>query len=167
MPRPRTIAIAFGLMPVLALTVACGRKLDDGQTPVAPKPEALPYRQASASEVFNLRTRCAEIAEKMVNDDAHGAAVSITGTSHYNPKTNRCYVLLDSSGVDDPVKLNHQYLFDGQTKDMLAFSGTANGKQTGTVFADWKRSDPNERNLTPFEQAGDYIREQMSDDRSD
>lgn len=154
----------LAMLPISALT-SCHREVQRAET-APPKVEALPYRQASASEVFNLRTKCAELGDKMVQEDFHGPALSISGETHYDEKTNRCYVELDANSVDQNVKDFHNSLFDGQTKELLAFTGMSHGVMSGQVLASWNSESPDERKLSLNEQAIDYIREKMDDDRS-
>ncbi len=157
----KLIALALAI-----LLAACGSK-NDRKPDVAPTAEPLPYRMATASEVFSLRSKCAELGQKIEDDDVHGAAINVAATSRYNPKTNRCYVLLESTGVDDMENQHMSILFDGQTKEMLAFSGKDKGKSKSFMFATWPvASDPAERNLPQAEQIADYISEQMHDDRA-
>lgn len=172
MSKQKFLAFAIGLTPILALTVACDRKTDDGQRPVAQKAEPLPYRQASASEVFNLRSRCAELAEKMKTDDDHKPDVVVTARSHYNPKTNRCYVVLDKNYPLHDFVRNTEYLYDGQTKEQMAYfqyddyMNPNKILKSGTVFGTWSPSDPEERTLSQADQARDYIIENMEDDHN-
>jgi hypothetical protein len=51
-------------------------------------------RGASATDVFSLRTKCADLGEKIrEKNDIVGNVVN--QVSHYDPKTNRCYVRID------------------------------------------------------------------------
>ena len=68
--------------------------------------------------------------------------------------------------TQDPNKNSErfgQYLYDGQTKEMLAFAQIQNGKKAGRVFDLQHRT-------TSFENAGwddasEYIHAMMTDDR--
>jgi hypothetical protein len=76
----------------------------------------------TATEVFNLRTKCAELARKFDEDMFHGIAVTQDVLSNYSIKENRCYVTLDDS---DGGIINHhnlRSLNDGQTRELLAVS---------------------------------------------
>src|SRR5207253_8552320 len=53
--------------------------------------DALPI---SATEVFNLRSKCAELGEKIMKNTVIGDELKKEQLSHYEPKTNRCYVRL-------------------------------------------------------------------------
>ena len=94
--------------------------------PVSPKPEPAKATPPTASEVFNLRNKCAQLGQKILDDDLHGPAVSISEVSNYNPQTNRCYVKLEASPGDLTTPRDQHYLdtsvFDGQTGELLAFT---------------------------------------------
>jgi hypothetical protein len=60
-----------------------------------PKTAAAPTaRGMPQAELFNMNGKCAQLAEKLSETSgAHGDAISGDYKSHYNPRTNRCYVL--------------------------------------------------------------------------
>ena len=47
------------------------------------------FRGPTATEVFNLRSKCAELGEKILKNTAIGDALKKDQLSHYEPKTNR------------------------------------------------------------------------------
>jgi hypothetical protein len=54
-------------------------------------------RGMSQAELFNLNGKCAQLTEKMENENgSHSYDDPLTGDykSHYNPRTNRCYALI-------------------------------------------------------------------------
>ena len=59
-----------------------------------------------------------------MEDNIIGTALMQQQISRYNPITNRCYIKLEVSTADlgTPQErfVRNQYLFDGQTKEMLA-----------------------------------------------
>jgi hypothetical protein len=92
----------------------------------------------TATEVFNLRTKCAKLGEELDEAMLHGPAVSRETVSNYNSKSNRCYVTLnDTSG-----KPSHWHtlfgLYDGQTRELLAvaekYSNQADGGTHGSIY---------------------------------
>ena len=109
------------------------------------------------SEVFHLRTECAELADKLMHGfEEMTPTVQIptrtpelySVASHYEPTTNRCYADLTSTFETAPV-VNGRYLpnskdpwvehrtralYDAQTKDMLASSFVDGDKRHGNVF---------------------------------
>jgi hypothetical protein len=66
----------------IGLTMAHRSCLPPNAAPTAPR--------ASASEVFCLRSECAALGQKIVDEDVVGVALTVTAASHYNPGTNRC-----------------------------------------------------------------------------
>ena len=97
------------------------------------------FRPPSATEVFNLRSKCAELGEKILEEQPMNLGTIPSQVSHYDPRTNRCYVEL--TVVTDDVNTLHRYLFDGQTKEMLAHAARVKGNMEGQIFN-------NERNPT-------------------
>jgi hypothetical protein len=127
-----------------------------------PPPKAVadesPFRKPTATEVFNLTSKCAELGEKINGEydfaSSGNAAFKMPfikqeQSSHYDPKTNRCYVELRVSvnsellafiiivskqspnrskmkdGLDDFLKhydlaYFERHLYDGQTGEALA-----------------------------------------------
>src|SRR5262245_53323213 len=93
------------------------------------------HQLPTATEVFNLRSRCAALAQKILEENTVGSALSQSQISNYEPRTNRCYVEITTQAID-PSKLdyNSQILFDGQTGEMLAFAKIGRGQKVGMVF---------------------------------
>lgn len=114
------------LTPLLMLSLGCERP--------APKPVAdeSPYQKPTATEVFNLRSRCAELGDQIWKDHMMKSSLDQTHLVHYEPKTNRCYVELriylahDGLGSAD---LKGRTLYDGQTREVLAFVHSRMDKQ--------------------------------------
>ena len=71
-------------------------------------PQAVP----SATEVFNLRSRCAVLGEKIMRENPSSPVVNPRVLSHFDPIKARCYVELDNE--------YSRRLFDGQTGERLA-----------------------------------------------
>ena len=116
------------------------------------------FRKPSATEVFNLRSRCAEFGRKIMSDNTIGVALSQDQISHYEPKSNRCYIELtvhmaDLAHFDDHFS---RYLFDGQTEEMLAWTKTDLGVKTGWMVGVVTGS---------FDSATTKIDDLMADDR--
>jgi hypothetical protein len=81
--------------------------------PVPGAPASPVYNQLpTATEVFNLRSECAKLGEKLLHNAAGGAARSVSQVSNYRPWTNRCYVELTTE--------HDVNLYDGQTGRLLA-----------------------------------------------
>jgi hypothetical protein len=148
----------INLLAIVLVLIGCSR-----QKPPTPKPAGTDqpaFQTPTAAEVFNLRTKCAELGEKINGEYDFASPGNVTfklpfikqeELSHYDPKTNRCYVELrvhvnDSlmgfmmvapkhnamrskmkDGLDDFLKhydlaYIERHLYDGQTGEELASS---------------------------------------------
>jgi len=129
------------------------------QNPLASQPStAAAHQLPTATEVFHLRSECAQLGEKILNNNFIGRALTQSQVSHYNPKTNRCHVELtvQSADMTKPPEVMSGYLFDGQTGEMLAYARIEKGKQSGMSFK--------KGGIIGFEEARSYIDEVMKDD---
>jgi hypothetical protein len=132
--------------------------------PIAPVSETS-FRAPTATEIFNLRSKCAELGEKIMKDTVVGDALRKNQISHYDPKTNRCYVQLTIWNAD-PAKADEyfqQSLLDGQTGQVLAAIRRVNGTKSGDISI-----DPSPLNGNPDElyvDASLFIAKMMADDR--
>jgi hypothetical protein len=92
-----------------------------------------------------------------------GSALTKTVVTHFDPKTNHCYVDLTVDTADLTAAVRHftQSLYDGQTKELLAFSSLQKDIKNGSVFV---RTDITAE--TPFDQANDFMNKLMEDDRT-
>ena len=118
-----------------------------------------PYFQPpTATKLFNLRSRCAALGDKFLDDLLVGPHIRKSITSHYSPRTNHCYGDLVTQNI-----VGHSYsnrsLYDLQTGDLLAFAKTENGKQAGIIFGRPPGDD------TGFSDANEYIDRLMQEDR--
>ena len=101
-----SVLIMYRLMNVLVIAlvlIGCSR-----QKPLTPKPAGTDepaFQKPSATESFSLRTKCAELGEKINGEyDLTGIWGATSDDlpypftqehfSHYDPKANRCYVEL-------------------------------------------------------------------------
>ena len=121
----------------------------------APKPP-------TTTEIFNLRTKCAELSQNLLKGLYIAPPLEGTQNSHYDPSTNRCYAEIDTQTGDlkapEKEKEFSRYLYDGQTGHMLAGARTSHGDTTGGIF-DGQHSDAG------YFEAKAYIDEKMADDR--
>ena len=123
------------------------------------------HENPAAIENVELRSACAAWAQEILEGNFIRSALYQEQFSHYSPSTNRCYVEIRVQ-TGELNELSHrfgQYLYDGQTKEMLAFAQIQNGKKSGKVFDLHHRT-------TSFENAGwddasEYIYTVMADDR--
>jgi hypothetical protein len=137
------------------------------QKSAAPIPlvEAPSSRSPTATEVFNLRSKCAELGEKIMQNTVVGDALKKDQVSHYEPKTNRCYVQLtvwnpDLAKGDDYFQ---QSLFDGQTGQVLAAIRREKGTRSGEISVD--PYPPNGNSDELYIDASMFISKMMADDR--
>lgn len=123
------------------------------------------YNLPTATEVFRLRSECAALSQKILDDNIIGNALHQSQVSHYNPATNRCYSQLTVQSTSLSGDYFSNYLYDAQTRDILAWASQEKGKKEfGNIFngpAKTSVSDPSE---TTFQSTNDYINEVMSDD---
>jgi hypothetical protein len=146
----------FARLLVLAPVVAAGFLAMPMAGIAAPADEHAPR----AAEV-----RCATSGEEILADNVIRAAVYQEQFSHYSPRTGRCCVEMrvEVLGSDEDADRVGRFLYDGQTKELLAFAETKNGKKSGRVF------DPNHRTTTfengGWDDASDYIYRMMAEDR--
>jgi hypothetical protein len=123
------------------------------------------FRSATATEVFALRSKCAEHGEKIMKNTVVSSALRKDQVSHYEPKTNRCYVELTvwSADLAKGSEYFQQYLFDVQTGQELAAIRREKGMRSGDIFI-----DPSPLNGNPDElylDASSFISKMMADDR--
>ena len=92
--RNPTLIRLIGLAPIFALC-ACQPKGE---------PQSASNRPPSATEVFELRSKCAALGEKIMDENAIGIALAQEQISHYSPESNRCYVKLEvhTANLDTP-----------------------------------------------------------------
>jgi hypothetical protein len=111
------------------------------------------------------------MGEKLMEGNTIGNALTQDQVSHYNPKDNRCYVKLTVSTADlrtprDKYRTD-DYLYDGQTHEMLA-NVTHNGdSKTAMVFDSslQKLMRDNKQSNTDFEAISDLVDSFVATDR--
>jgi hypothetical protein len=91
---------------------------------------------ALAAEVEQQRSACAAAGEEILADNAIGSAAYQDQFSRYSPRTNRCFVemLVQTLTADERSDRTGRFLYDGQTKELLAFVQIRDGKKSGRVF---------------------------------
>jgi hypothetical protein len=113
---------------------------------------------STATELFDLRSRCAELGQKIMQNNNIGSALTQDVVTRYDIPTNRCYAELDVHTADLTKfdDYNSRSLFDGQTREMLAHVEHKKGQKTGYVKGE---------NVTDFDAAVLKMQEVMADDR--
>jgi hypothetical protein len=113
---------------------SCDR-LSKPTQPVEPPPL---FRTPSATELFDLQSKCTAMGEKVMEGNVIGNALTQEQVSHYNPKDNRCYVKLDvhTANLTTPREdyMDSDYLYDGQSREMLAYISTRGDKRVGRIW---------------------------------
>jgi hypothetical protein len=98
-----------------------------------------------------------------------GPALTQAQISRYNPEDNRCYVRLDISTADLATPQENftrdSYLYDGQTREMLAYASWKGGKKVGNIFSDNLRRFAHDRAFPTYEEADTLIEKFMTEDR--
>jgi hypothetical protein len=106
---------------------------------------------------------CAASGEQILAGNAVTAAVYQEQFSHYSPRTSRCYVEMrvETIASDERADRFGRFLYDGDTKELLAFAQIRGGKKSGRVF------DLNHRTTTfdngGWDDASAYIYEMMAE----
>jgi hypothetical protein len=149
--------MARGLtLPVGLLATSLSAALALGQT----------HRLPTATEVFQLRSLCAKMAEAFLEESIIGSALTKDQISNYDPNSNRCYIELTVQKINParPGDYMNRSLYDGQTKELLAFARIEKGQKVGMIFDKQRSADPS-KNLG-WDDASAYIDEKMFADRS-
>jgi hypothetical protein len=94
-----------------------------------------------------------------------GEASKKDQVSHYEPKTNRCYVQLTiwNANLTNGEDNFEQSLVDGQTGQVLATIRREKGTKSGRIYVDPSPLNGNSDEL--YLDASMFIREMMEDDR--
>jgi nitrate reductase alpha subunit len=123
------------------------------------------FRSPTATEVFNLRSKCAELGEKILKATVAGEGLKKEQLSHYEPKTNRCYVQLTvwNPNLGKGEDYFQQYLLDGQNGQVLAAIRREKGVKSGEISIDPSPLSGNPDEL--YVDASLFISKMMADDR--
>jgi hypothetical protein len=123
------------------------------------------HQNPAVMEDVQLRPACAAWAQQILERNFVRSALYQEQFWHYNPSTNRCYVEIrvQTEGLSDHSDRFGQYLYDGETRELLAFAQIQNGKKSGKVF-DLHHPTKSFENAG-WDDASDYIYTMMADDR--
>jgi hypothetical protein len=118
---------------------------------------------APAMEEARLRAACTAAGEQILASNYLRSAVYQEQFSRYSAQTNRCYVEMRVETMpDDGSDRVGRYLYDGLTKELLAYADIKNGKKSGRVY------DLNHRTISfensGFDDAIEYIYGMMAED---
>ena len=112
----------------------------------------------SVTGVLDLRSKCAELGQKILDEEPFKIRRFPAQASHYDPRTNRCYVEL--TVLTDDINTIHRYLYDGQTKEMLAHAARVKGNKEGQIF----NKKPNPTGIAGYFEATEYIDQMMAEE---
>ena len=119
----------------------------------------------AALEPFQLHSACASVGQQILEGNFIGSALYQEQFSRFNPRTNHCYVEMRVQTADLNKHSDRfaRYLYDGQTREMLAFAQIQNGKKSGRVYDLHHRTASFEN--AGWDDASEYIYAMMTDDR--
>jgi hypothetical protein len=86
--------------------------------------------------IEEVQLRCADWAEQILEGNFVRSALYQEQFWRYSPSSNRCYVEIrvETSELSEHSDRFGQYLYDGETRELLAFAQIQNGKKSGKVF---------------------------------
>ena len=120
----------------------------------------------SATEEFNLRGKCAALADEMAPGyGLVGVALTSEVLCHYNPETNRCYVQVtvtkNISHTDPSIPSNYLSIavYDGQTREILISASQEGETSSGQIWTAQSSNDP----FVTFDKASAEIDRLMHD----
>ncbi|MBU6431599.1 MAG: hypothetical protein KGJ58_00275 [Patescibacteria group bacterium] len=153
------------ILILLVLLVVNQNELNQLKRQVNSKTSQHVYNLPTATEVFRLRSECATIGQKILGNNIIGSALIQSQVSHYNSETNRCYVKLTVQSANLSGDYFSNYLFDGQTGDLLVSATQQKGKKEyGIIFNGPAKTIVSDSSETTFQSTDDYINQVMHDD---
>jgi hypothetical protein len=180
----RTICLTLVVALSVIVAPSCNSRSDDNAPDQGSDTKAMAHTaKPSATEIFHLRTECAQLSAKILKDKndelepfmstkTYAWWHQISEKSHYSPETNRCYVELTmetTSRHDQQYDAWYQDLYDGQTKESLAHTEhiVNNGsfpkkEDSGMIYVSTVRHYDDS-----YSGASSYISEMMKDDRTE
>jgi hypothetical protein len=108
--------------------------------------------------------RCDASAQQILEGNFVRSALYQEQFWRYSPSTNRCYVEIrvQTGALGEQSDRFGQYLYDGETRELLAFAQIQNGKKSGKVF-DLHHPTKSFENAG-WDDASDYIYTMMAGD---
>jgi hypothetical protein len=119
----------------------------------------------SIMEDVQLRSACAASAQQILERNFVRSALYQDQFWRFSPSTNRCYVEIrvQTGGLGERSDRFGQYLYDGETRELLAFAQIQNGRKSGKVF-DLHHPTKTFENAG-WDDASEYIYTMMAGDR--
>jgi hypothetical protein len=155
---------------ILFCLAAAGLSLASCRQQSAPASGETAYnRLPSASEVFDLRSKCAALGEKLLAENAVGSALDQDQVSRYSPETNHCYVKIEvySSVLTTPPDsfVTRKYLYDGQTGELLATTAKKGSVESANVLSEALKKFVQDPIQPSFEETNVLIDKFVSEER--
>ena len=150
----RSSVLSTGVMGVLAYVSVVAAATGAERAPLL----------ATVAEVVQLRSACDAVGQQILDGNFVRSALYQEQFSRYSPHTNRCYVEMRVQTGDLGNRSDRfgRYLYDGQTRELLAFAQIQNGKKSGRVYDLQHRTTTFEND--GWDDASEYIYIMMTDD---
>jgi hypothetical protein len=104
-----------------------------------------------------------------MSENLVGNALTQSQISRYNPETNHCYVKLEVSTADlsTPQEkfIRDEFLYDGQTKEVLAYAYWDGNRKSAMIFSDSLKKFVHDPTLPSYEETDDLIDRFVTEDR--
>lgn len=104
-----------------------------------------------------------------MDENIIGSALAQDQTSHYSPETNRCYVKLEVHTADLSTPQDKfardEFLFDGQTKELLLTASWKGNQKSAVIASDSLRKFFKDPVLPSYDEADALIEKFMAEDR--
>jgi len=119
--------------------------------------------------VFDLRSKCVAPGEKILSENFIGSALTHDQVSRYNPETNRCYVKLGVSTADLSTPrekfVRDDFLYDGQTKEMLAYAYWDGNRKSAEIFSESLQRFVHDPTLPSYDETEALMDKFVAEDR--
>lgn len=123
----------------------------------------------TATELFDLRSKCAALGKKIMTENIIGSALTQDEVSHYNPETNHCYIKLEVSTADLSTPRERfatdDFLYDGQTKELLAFAFREGNRESAEVFSESLKRFVHDPTLPSYDETVDLMDKFVAENR--
>jgi hypothetical protein len=119
------------------------------------------FRPPTATELWQLRGKCAELANSKLEDYWHDFKGFKDASSRYDPSSGHCYNLIQT--YDAKAGESHMILFEGQTYERLALAdkypsgskyGSINDDKWNAALAEKRKDGPDPCPLPPLDPSG-------------
>jgi len=90
--------------------------------------------QPTASEIFNLRTKCHQLSKELLEEIQKGSDGSTINSeeSNYSPKKNRCFSKISYIHIKDGTEST--IVWDAQTSEQLTWTSSGPKGKFGIIF---------------------------------